>query len=150
MTLGGMIEVFGQPTTVELRGHLFSKKNNRGYDPRHGRVFITDPDAAAIKWLVEQGRHQWAGRPPAVNPAVMVEWFVAIRNRDRDGAWTTLLDALQAARVLKSDNMANFGGPEFHAPIRVVPSADQERVVITFWREWRYAAGHAVGVRATA
>jgi len=137
MNFPGTVEVFGVPATLEIRGHLFAKKNQRGNDGRHGgRTFITTEDAAALDWVILQARHQWAGRPPLRNPAVSVRWYVGARNRDRDGCWTTLLDCLQKAKVIVNDNMAQLGGPEFHEPVESVAAAE-ERVVITLWSEWR-------------
>ena len=60
-----------------------------------------------VEALLWEARKQWEGRPPIHTVEfVRATFYVEKFNADMDGKFTTLLDILKDARVIRNDNMA--------------------------------------------
>lgn len=53
---------------------------------------------------------------------------------DQDGAWTTVLDYLVKAGVVKDDNIRNFNGPKIMHP---VVEADRKKITVRLYPDGR-------------
>lgn len=122
--------------TVRLSYLKLPAKKNTWRRGINGRMYLPGEVRRAIEALTWQAKAQWCGRQPLENPAVQVELHLSDLRRDIDGIWTTILDALQAAGVIRQDNAAHFGGPVAFAPVRYIGRGQTEEVIIRIWREW--------------
>lgn len=113
--------------TIIMRGTCPAKKNlwKRG---KSGRMYLNDDVRAQIDTLTVQAESQW-GREPLEHPDMEVRFYVATKRRDRDGMFTTVLDCLQAAGVLRNDNLAHNNGKTVLHPAQFVREG-KERVEV--------------------
>jgi hypothetical protein len=51
--------------------------------------------------------------------------------KDRDGIWTTVLDALKQARIIWDDSLRWYNGRELKHPAEQAPNLRMERIIIT-------------------
>lgn len=120
---------------MTLSGPFPTKKNQ--LMPRRGRNgrsagFMYDPEVGAfIKRLAMEARGAWGHRRELLHPNVQVKLFVAHKKKDRDGLWTTILDALKKGRVIWDDSIEFYNGTEIKHPATLISDPRQERVVIT-------------------
>lgn len=106
-----------------LRGSVPSKKNalrRRSSSSKGVGYHYDETVKAQMDALVTQARIQWGARRETANPRILITFFVANRRQDRDGMFTTILDALVKARVLHDDNQQWCNGPVTIYPSVVV------------------------------
>jgi hypothetical protein len=80
-------------------------------------TYRDDDVQAKIQALVNQVRAQWLGRPALVHPEVTVRFQFPRFSKDQDNAYTTIMDVLQEAGVLRNDSAAHNNGWKHIAPV---------------------------------
>lgn len=90
------------------RGPVPAKKSKYRRS-RGGGMHLDRDTTATIDGLVLQARSQWH-REPVDHREVTVRFHGAHEESDRDGNLATLLDVLQAAGVIRNDNVRHFNG----------------------------------------
>lgn len=94
--------------TLTLKGVVPSKKNawRRG---AHGNVYLppqVQADIDALVLLAKSQRHKLDLESIADSRLEVVAHFtVPTEQKDLDNVWTTLLDVLQAAEIIKNDKL---------------------------------------------
>lgn len=112
--------------SLRLAGDIPAKKNLYRFSKRG--VYRVKEVEDAIRSLEVQARSQW--RTAGMNHAIEhpeIEFFLTFKEfrKDRDNSVTTLLDVLQAAGVLVSDNASRCNGiMTIHPAKRGVPGCD--------------------------
>jgi Holliday junction resolvase RusA-like endonuclease len=105
-----MTDIKRQVMKITLSGHIPSKKNLLRRS-KHGGLFRDSKVSAQIDALTLQARSQWIGREPLVRPQAIVTFHVVDYRSDLDNKWTTVLDCLRDAGVIKNDNISNGPRP---------------------------------------
>jgi hypothetical protein len=79
---------------------------------------------------------QWGERAPLIHPNAQW-WFIAENDRqDRDGMYTTMIDVLKKAGVIKDDSIKYFNGLQIIHPAVVTRAPLEAGVRITLdWRD---------------
>jgi hypothetical protein len=95
---------------VILRGHIPSKKNLLRRS-KNGGMFHDKDIKAQIDLLTLQAKSQWIGRDPLIRPKADVMFHITRKNSDLDNKWTTVLDCLRDAGIIKNDNIENGPRP---------------------------------------
>jgi len=116
---------------MQLHGPFPTKKNR--LRPRIGgrRGQMYDPAVKEfIDRLAMEARGEWGSRRELVHPKVEIQFFISNPAKDRDGLWTTVLDALKRARVIFDDSIRWYNGPELKHPAVIVATARLELVKI--------------------
>jgi hypothetical protein len=100
---------------------------------RSGRLYLPKDVKQRLKDIQAEAELKWkfTGLGSLVHPDVAVIFYVSQVRQDSDGQWTTLLDILQRAKVIKNDNHASFNGTKVIKPA-VFVDAGKERTVIQF------------------
>jgi Holliday junction resolvase RusA-like endonuclease len=101
---------------LEFPGPIPSKKNK--LRPRMGgRGQMYDPATkGAIAALATLAAIQWGSRLPVQHPSIGFELEYVDALQDRDGIWTTLLDALKKGGVIVDDSIKFFNGTVIKYP----------------------------------
>jgi hypothetical protein len=117
---------------ILLAGHVPTKKN--GKRAWAGRVVIDPAVRGHIDALVYQARGIWRARPP-IEKARMIRAIFGVRDGrgDLDGKWTTLLDCLVRARVIRNDSIARL--PRHITEARIINPGNEEWVEVRIWQE---------------
>ena len=90
---------------LTFTGKCPTKKNSK--HAWKGRVVIDPEIRERLEALLWQAREQWCGKAPIETVESIRAWFYVPHYRaDMDGKFTTLLDILTKARVIRNDNMA--------------------------------------------
>ena len=92
-------------------------------------MFLDQGTRSEIDWLTLQARQQWKHRT-VEHPNVSVRFYVRSARPDRDNKLTTILDCLQAAGVIKSDNIERFNGMVVIEPAVVVSDKSREKTEV--------------------
>ncbi len=94
---------------LEFPAPIPSKKNK--LRPRAGGGQVYDKETkAAIDALGMHARIQWGARIPVSHPSIGFELEYVDHLQDRDGIYTTLLDALKKGGVIVDDSIKHFNG----------------------------------------
>ena len=109
---------------IVIHGHIPSKKNLLRRSA-NGGLFRDARVTKQINLLTLQAKAQWSGREPLERPSARVLFFVSDQRSDLDNKWTTVLDCLTQAGVLRNDNIA--WGPR---PVTYDWQKGEERVEI--------------------
>lgn len=94
-----------------LRGHIPGKKNMLRRS-KNGGLYRDKSVVKQIDLLVLQARAQWIGKEPIDNALIVIEFTCRDQRADLDNKTTTILDVLQSAKILRSDNLKHLR--EFH------------------------------------
>jgi len=118
--------------TLRLRGPIPSKKN--GLRPRRGGLYQDKAMRATLDGLVLQAHSQYirCGILPAPmeNPEIEVTLFVSSLRQDPDNQFTTLLDVLKKAEVIRDDNAKRFNGTKVIHPAILVDTRGEGAEII--------------------
>ncbi len=107
-----------------LRGSVPSKKNNLRRAAAGG-MFTRRDSKAAINGLIGQALSLWH-RPTIERAYVRCTFYVNTGRADGDNRLTTILDVLQAAKVIENDNGLRLPGASY----RVVIGEGEERTEV--------------------
>lgn len=104
---------------ITLRGAIPAKKNERKLVRIKGRMAMAHNREVRdqIHSLTLQARVQWGHKPPLEHPEIWVYLTLPRFGADQDNAYTTILDVLQDAGVLKNDNVRRCNGWKHLAPV---------------------------------
>lgn len=105
------------PLDITIIADVISKKNAYA-SGRGGRRFKPKKVVDAENDALLQIPSEYFGLE-LVHPAVEFKAYLPKKSwaMDRDGAWTTVLDYLVKARVLKDDNVRCFNAPVYLHPV---------------------------------
>jgi Holliday junction resolvase RusA-like endonuclease len=105
------------PLDITITADVISKKNAYA-SGRGGRRFKPKKVVDAENDALLQIPSEYFGLE-LVHPAVEFKAYLPKKSwaMDRDGAWTTVLDYLVKARVLKDDNVRCFNAPVYLHPV---------------------------------
>lgn len=105
------------PLDITIIADVISKKNAYA-SGRGGRRFKPKKVVEAENDALLQIPSEYFGLE-LVHPAVEFKAYLPKKSwaMDRDGAWTTVLDYLVKARVLKDDNVRCFNAPVYLHPV---------------------------------
>ena len=106
---------------IVIKADVISKKNAYA-SGRGGRRFKPKRVVDAEENALFQIPHDYY-LLELVHPAVEFKAYLPKKSwaMDRDGAWTTVLDYLVKAKVIKDDNVRNFNAPVYHHPVEEAP-----------------------------
>ena len=121
-----------------LLGHVPGKKNLLRRS-KNGGMFRDAAVAEQISKITYQARCQWKDREPLVRPAAKVLFHITDMRSDLDNKWTTVLDCLKDAGVIKNDNIKNGPRPVLYDWIE----SSDERVEV-----WLEGGLQQLGLRA--
>ena len=103
--------------TLWLPGPIPTKKNKLRPRMGGGRGQMYDPETKGkIAALATVAAIQWGARAPLVHPDVTLGLEYVDGTQDRDGIWTTILDALKQASVIADDSIRCFNGTVIQTP----------------------------------
>lgn len=126
------------PLDITIKADVISKKNVYA-SGRGGRRFKPERVVRAEEDALFQIPTEYYCLE-LTHPAVEFKAYLPKKSwaMDRDGAWTTVLDYLVKAKVIKDDNVRNFNAPVYHHPveesnekifrIRIYPNGKLERI----------------------
>jgi len=120
-----------EKATLHLTGHVPSKKDLYRRK-KNGGLYLDKEVKAQIASLETQARIQWGPRKPLVHPDVSVTFYVRSRRPDKNNKHGCLMDVLQAAGVIKNDNIKWFNGREIIEPA-VVARGEESTIVDLKW-----------------
>ncbi len=95
-----------------LSGKVVSKKNLLKFSSRRRTPYYDDEVKQLLLSFDRQVSEQWGLRPPLEHPAVWVLFYVASELSDKDGAYTTIQDALVNGGVLTDDCVKHNNGDQ--------------------------------------
>ena len=79
---------------------------------KNGGMFRNSAVVAQIDSLTLQAKATWQGRDALVCQPISALFYVTDQRSDIDNKWTTVLDCLVKAGVLKNDNIKNGPKPQ--------------------------------------
>jgi Holliday junction resolvase RusA-like endonuclease len=105
------------PLDITIIADVISKKNAYA-SGRGGRRFKPKKVVDAENDALLQIPSEYFGLE-LVHPAVEFKAYLPKKSwaMDRDGAWTTILDYLVKAKVIKDDNVRHFNAPVYLHPV---------------------------------
>lgn len=126
------------PLDITIKADVISKKNAYATG-KGGRRFKPTRVVQAEQDAMFQIPTEYYGLE-LLHPAVEFKAYLPKKSwaLDRDGVWTTILDYLVKAHVIKNDDVRNFNAPVYHHPaeesnekifrIRIYPNGKLERI----------------------
>jgi Holliday junction resolvase RusA-like endonuclease len=105
------------PLEITIKADVISKKNAYA-SGRGGRRFKPKRVVDAEETAMFQIPHEYYCLN-LQHPAIEFKAYLPKKlwSMDRDGVWTTILDYLVKAQVLKDDNVRNFNAPVYFHPV---------------------------------
>jgi len=105
----------GRIVELAIEGRLYSKKNHLQFNRRSSHPYYPSDVRACMDSVRAQIEHQWTddrgnAKQTLSHPAIAIAFYVNRQGlkSDRDGLWTTVLDELVNAGVLKDDSIESF------------------------------------------